>query len=255
VSARLERVEEIIDASAITKRIELLLPAGVRPRQLKARTLLIGMTLTMLDGRDALLTGVHKTLLALPREALLRLGVTAHWKTGPHTLTYRQLEYTYRLISKTLAKDKPDGTPSELLSEVLDRLVEASVQVLGEPASSSYAVDWTAHETWSRPPGVSEEPCRAGRKDWSCLHLQHLVLITMHPSVVRMTMSSVVMATRATCATSGVGRCRGFRAGGRPASLSLRSPMWCWISCSPARARRRRSRARMGCWRISPAAC
>jgi hypothetical protein len=152
VTARLERVQEIIDAAAITKRIELLLPAGVRPRQLTVRTLMIGMILTMLDGRDALLSNVHKTLLALPTAAQLRLGVIAAWRTGPHTLTYRQLEYTHRLIIGTLATDTPDGTPSELLSEVLDQLLEASVQVLGEPASSSYAVDWTDHEAWSRPP-------------------------------------------------------------------------------------------------------
>lgn len=150
--ADLARVEQIIDTAGVAKRIELRLPAGVRPRQLKVRTLLAGMTLTMLEGRDALLTGVHQTLLALPVEAQRRLGVITDWRTGPHTLTYRQLEYTYRLLAKTLAKDKPDGSPSQALSEMLDALLEASVQVLGEPASSSYAVDWTAHEAWSRPP-------------------------------------------------------------------------------------------------------
>ena len=162
MSADLSRVERIIDASSITKRIELLLPVGVRPRQLNARTLIVGMTLTMLDGRDALLTGVHKTLLALPREEQLRLGVIAHWPDGEHTLTYRQLEYTYRLIAKKLAKQQPDGSPSEILSEVLDRLLEASVQVLGEPNSSSYAVDWTDQETWSRPP---PKPQKAGERE------------------------------------------------------------------------------------------
>jgi hypothetical protein len=42
--------------------------------------------------------------------------------------------------------------PSDLLSEALDALLEASITVLGEPASGSYAVDWTDQETWSRPP-------------------------------------------------------------------------------------------------------
>ncbi|MCA1678418.1 MAG: hypothetical protein LC777_05440 [Actinobacteria bacterium] len=55
------------------------------------------------------------------------------------------------LAARALAKQEPDGSPSELLSEVLDALLEASVTVLGAPASSSYAVDWTDHETWSRP--------------------------------------------------------------------------------------------------------
>ena len=33
--------------------------------------------------------------------------------------------------------------------------------MLGEPASSSYAIDWTDHETWSRPPPTK----RAERDD------------------------------------------------------------------------------------------
>jgi hypothetical protein len=152
VSAQLERIERIIDASGIAGRIELLLPIGVRPRQLTVRTLIVGMTLAMLQGRDALLVNVHRVLRGLPAGEQLRLGVIAHWKTGPHALTYRQLEYTYRLISQRLAKDKPDGSPSEALSAVLDALLEASVTVLGEPDSSSYTVDWTDHQTWSRPP-------------------------------------------------------------------------------------------------------
>jgi hypothetical protein len=152
MSAQLERVERIIHASGAAGRIEALLPAGVRPRQLHTHTLLVGMTLTMLSGRDALLTNVLETLLALPEAEQRRLGVIARWGDAEHQLTYRQLEYTYRLIAKELAKPEPDGTPSETLSEILDALLEASVQVLGQPDSTSYAVDWTAHEAWSRPP-------------------------------------------------------------------------------------------------------
>jgi len=157
VSAQLDRVERIIDASGTAARIEALLPIGVRPRQLRVRTLMVGMVLTMLSGRDALLTNVHQVLLELPEADRRRLGVTAQWNDGEHELTYRQLEYTYRLIVAKLAKDQPDGTPSDILAEVLDALLQASVTVLGEPASTSYAVDWTGHETWSRPP-----PKRAG---------------------------------------------------------------------------------------------
>jgi hypothetical protein len=81
-----------------------------------------------------------------------QLGIITQWKTGPHLLTYRQVEYTFDRLTTALAKTTPDGTPSQQLSNVLDRLLEASVTVLGEPASSSYAVDWTDHETWSLPP-------------------------------------------------------------------------------------------------------
>jgi hypothetical protein len=43
--------EEIIDAAGVAPRIEALLPAGVRPRQLSARTLLAGMCLAHADHR------------------------------------------------------------------------------------------------------------------------------------------------------------------------------------------------------------
>ncbi|MCA1677770.1 MAG: hypothetical protein LC777_01885, partial [Actinobacteria bacterium] len=149
---KLEQIERIIEASGMAERIEARLPAGVRPRQLSVRTLLIGMTLAMLSGREAFLRSVHKTLLELPAAERLRLGVIAQWKDGPHQLTYRQLEYTFKRVARTLAKPTPDGNPSKALSEMLDALLEASVTVLGEPDSSSYAVDWTDQETWSRPP-------------------------------------------------------------------------------------------------------
>ncbi len=152
MSDRLALIERIIDASRVAGRIEGLLPIGVRPRQLQVRTLLIGMVLTIAQGRDALLTNVHQLLRRLSEADRRRLGVIAQCNDAEHELTYRQLEYTYRLIVGRLAKHQPDGAPSELLSEGLDGLLEASVTVLGEPDSTSYAVDWTDHETWSRPP-------------------------------------------------------------------------------------------------------
>ena len=39
-------LEAVIDASGVAPRIEAALPTGVRPRQLKVRTLLAGMCLT-----------------------------------------------------------------------------------------------------------------------------------------------------------------------------------------------------------------
>jgi hypothetical protein len=54
--------EEIIDASGVAARIEAMLPAGVRPRQLRARTLLAGMCLAAADHRPAHLTRVHQAL-------------------------------------------------------------------------------------------------------------------------------------------------------------------------------------------------
>ena len=43
--------EEIIDRSGTAPRIELLLPTGVRARQMLARTLLLGMLIVLADHR------------------------------------------------------------------------------------------------------------------------------------------------------------------------------------------------------------
>jgi hypothetical protein len=158
MSDKLELVERIIDASGAAQRVEALLPVGVRPRQLKVRTLLIGMVLGMLDGRPAHLTRVYRTLLALPDSDRVRLGVLTDWPAGEHLLTYRQLEYTYMRVDRALGKAKPDGSPSETLQGVLEQLLEASYQVLGGPRSVSYAVDWTDHPAWSKSPPKKPAP-------------------------------------------------------------------------------------------------
>jgi len=150
--AELERLEAIVDASGVAERIEAMLPLGVRPRQLRVRTLLIGMLAVAADGRPAHLSRVHEALLALPEAEQRRLGVIAEWKGGPHRLTYRQVERTFSLVSRALGKDEPDGEPSQALAEALDALLEASVAEACEPASGSVAVDWTDLEAFSRPP-------------------------------------------------------------------------------------------------------
>jgi hypothetical protein len=78
--------------------------------------------------------------------------VTCSWKSGPHELTYRQTERTFGLVNKTLSKEHPDGQPSQILSEVMDRLLEGSATVLGVPESSSLAIDWSDYESFARPP-------------------------------------------------------------------------------------------------------
>ena len=107
MSIPLPRLEEIIEASGIAPRIEALLPAGVRHRQLRVRTLLLGMMLTLADRRPAHLTAVHTALTALPAGDQARLGVIEDWKTGPHQLTYRQAERTFALATGALGEDEP----------------------------------------------------------------------------------------------------------------------------------------------------
>src|SRR5215469_3501020 len=112
---RLAAFEAVIDASGVAPRIEAMLPAGVRARQLSARTLLAGMCLTQADGRPAHLTRVHQALTSLPENDQRRPGVIADWKNGPRPLTYRQTERTFALAAGALAKDEPDGLPSDPL--------------------------------------------------------------------------------------------------------------------------------------------
>lgn len=64
-------------AAGVSKQIEMLLPIGVRPRQLTARTLLLGMLLVAAQGRPAHLRRVHPALLTLAADQRQRLGVIA----------------------------------------------------------------------------------------------------------------------------------------------------------------------------------
>jgi len=93
-------------------------------------------------------------------------------EVGPHLLSYRQTERTCALLARALAKDKPDGRASDALQEVLDQLLKASVQVAGEPASSSYAVDWTDLQTRSRPPPAHGGECSDPEAAWGRRHGQ-----------------------------------------------------------------------------------
>ena len=165
-AAQLERLERVVDRSGIAPRIEALLPIGVRPRQLSARTLLVGMLLVACEGRPAHLSRVHEALLCLPEAEKTRLGVIAEWKDGPHELTYRQVERTFSLVAGALAKAEPDGEPCEALAEVLDALLEASVELCEGPETSSYAVDWTDLESFSRPPPKGGGSCADPEASW-----------------------------------------------------------------------------------------
>ena len=158
--------EEIIDASGVAPRIEAMLPAGVRRRQLTVRTLLAGMCLTQADGRPAHLTGVHQALVSLPGDDQRRLGVLADWKHGPHLLTYRQTEYAFALAAAALGKDEPDGLPSGPLQRVCDDLLEAGIAEEFKNGSRSLAVDWTDMESFSRPPPRGTSDCADPEASW-----------------------------------------------------------------------------------------
>ena len=166
MSIPLAALETITDASGAAPAIEALLPHSVRGRQLTARTLLIGIHLALADGRPAHLTRVHAALASLPEADQVRLGVTADWKTGPHQLTYRQVEHTCRLITTALAKEEPDGAPSQALQAACDQLLEASVPAAHKNGSTALAADWTDVETWSRPPPRGSTECADPEAAW-----------------------------------------------------------------------------------------
>jgi hypothetical protein len=150
VSIPLAVIEQIVAGSGAAEAIELMLPAGVRERQLKAGTLLTGMMLALADGRPAHLTRVLEALTGLPEDDQKRLGVIAQWKTGPHQLTYRQVEHTHRLIRKALTRENPDGAPTADLQRSCGQLLEASIPAEFKDASTSLAADWTDVEAWAR---------------------------------------------------------------------------------------------------------
>jgi hypothetical protein len=162
----LPALEDIIGRSRIAPRIEVLLPIGVRGRQLLVRTLLLGILLALADHRPAHLTRVHHALITLGEEDQLRLGVIADWKNGPHLLTYRQTERTFGLVAAALAKDAPDGRPSALLASICDDLLEASIPPGHKDASTALAVDWTDQETFSRPPPAKGGECADPEASW-----------------------------------------------------------------------------------------
>ena len=162
----LAALEQIIDASGAAPRIEAMLPAGVRARQLSVRTLLAGMCLAQADHRPAHLTRVHRALTGLTGDDQRRLGVIADWRRGPHLLTYRQTERTFGLVADALAKDEPDGRPPRTLQAVCNDLLEASILSEHKQASSSLAVDWTDVETFSRPPSRGSSDCADPEASW-----------------------------------------------------------------------------------------
>jgi len=166
VSIPLAELEDLIDGSGIAPEIEVLLPAGVRHRQLAVRTLILGMLLTLDDGRPAQLTRVHAALTALPAGDQARLGVSEDWKHGPHQLTYRQVEHTFHLVTVALGKDQPDGAPTQILTRTCSDLLEASIPAWVTDATTALAADWTDVETWSRPPRHGTTECAGPEASW-----------------------------------------------------------------------------------------
>ena len=166
MSIPLAALEDIIDGSGVAPRIEALLPAGVRRRQLTIRTLLLGMQLTLADHRPAHLTGVRagadRAARRRPGAARRHRGLEerpapAHLPPGRAHL---------RPHGGGAGKEHPDGAPSAGLAAVCDDLLEASIPARHKNASAALSADWTDMETWSRPPRHGTTGCADPEASW-----------------------------------------------------------------------------------------
>ena len=159
-----------------------LMPRGGRPRQLGARAVLLGVMLALDAGRPAQLEAAWRALcgLGVADQLSLRFATSKGGECRP--ATYRQVSDTFSVMCRAI---DPTPVPSfravadhgralhlaaarsgvdveakgALLDAVSDALLEASVPAAYKGASSSLAVDWTDHETWSRPrPANDSQP-------------------------------------------------------------------------------------------------
>ena len=155
------------------------MPSGGRPRQLPAHTVLCAMAFAIDEGRPAHLAAGWRTLQGLPGATRLVLGAAVTRDGALHDVTYRQFSHAHRTMLKVIdpapvpsfrgvaeddraahlhavRRDVCAQVQEERLQRVLDQLVEASIPERYKGLSRSLAVDWTDHETWSRPRGKDD---------------------------------------------------------------------------------------------------
>lgn len=165
---------------------------GGRPRQLSSRTVLFAVMVALDSGRPAHLEAAHRALSSLCFSDQLALNFAVVADGECHVATYRQLEDTFSVMCgsvdpspvpsfKGVAEHEraahlasaragiDTASRSAMLRRVADCLVEASVPEQHTSASSSLAVDWTDHETWSRP-RAKDDPQPANDPDASWGH-------------------------------------------------------------------------------------
>ena len=160
--------------------LDARMPTGGRPRQLCARTLMLGIMIALDAGRPAHLEAAHRALSALELGDQLALKVAVVGNGECQVATYRQIEDAFSVMCRSI---DPSPVPSfqgvsetaraahleavraridvssrsAALSWVADALLEASVPDTYKTSGTSLAVDWTDHETWSRPRARHDE--------------------------------------------------------------------------------------------------
>ena len=184
--------EAALSDSGVAETLNALLPKGGRPRQLGPNTVLLGVMLALDAGRPAQLKAAWRALSKLSVPEQLALGFVAPGDHRWHRATYRQYEDAFTKIVKAIdpspvpsfkgvaangraswlkaARSKVDPTAKQaVLHRVAQALVEASVPAEHKDSSRSLAIDWTDHETWSRP-RANDDPEPANDPDASWGH-------------------------------------------------------------------------------------
>jgi len=119
---------------------------GSAPRQLKVRTLLLGMLSTAADNRPAHLSRVHASLIKLPPEDRLRLGVVVSSSKGP---TCSPIDRSSTRPGSCAPRWKGQARRCRLgtARALQGALLESSVPEECKQLSSSLAVDWSDLES------------------------------------------------------------------------------------------------------------
>lgn len=180
---RLAAFEAVVDVSGVATLLTDRRPHGGRVAQLSARAVLVALMLGIDRHKSAHLAGAHEALVDLPVSDRIRIGAHCSTREALGDPTYRQFSSTHDVLVKVFdptpvpsfrgveAKDRQAHLDaarhgidvkgvSSAREEIVDRLVEASVPGPYKQMSSSLAIDWTDHETWSRP-RAKDDPCPA----------------------------------------------------------------------------------------------
>ena len=161
--------------------LEAWMPRTGRPRELSPRDILFGMLVAIDEDRVAHLAAGHEALY--DSQTQVRSGVTVTYRqfTNTHQVMIRAIDPSPCPSFKGVADDdrlahlqrqrsEVDQVLAALrLETITDALLDASVPEVYKEASSSLAVDWTDHETWSRP-RVKDDPQPANDPDASWGH-------------------------------------------------------------------------------------
>jgi hypothetical protein len=154
--------------------LESWMPKTGRPRELSPKDVLFGMLIAIDEDRVAHLTAGHEALFdaepgGAKRSATYRQFTNTHRAIDPSPCpSFKGVAENDRhahLVDHRLGVDPLQAVLR--LETVMDALIDASVPEAYKNASRSLAIDWTDHETWSRPRAKDDpEPANDPDASW-----------------------------------------------------------------------------------------